>query len=65
MTANNADHVEYHESDELPLEELARRQGVRPISSVHDMARPGLFDSDDEMDAFLAHVLASRHADLA
>jgi hypothetical protein len=29
------------------------------------MTWPGLYESDEELEAFLAHVLASRHADLA
>jgi hypothetical protein len=51
--------------DEPTLDELARRQGVGPVRSVHDMARPHVFESDEELDEFLAHVTASRHADLA
>ena len=35
-------------ADEVPVEELARQQGIRPVVSVEDMARPGLFDSDEE-----------------
>lgn len=47
------------------MEELARRQGVRPAESVDDMARPGLFDSDGEWEAFLADLYASRRSGLA
>ncbi len=65
LTANSADNAEYRGGEEPSLDELARRRGVRPVASVHDMARPGLFESDDDLDAFLAHVLAARHADLA
>ena len=65
MTADNVEHVEYPDLGELSVEELARRKGVRPVESVHDMARPELFESDEELEAFLAHLLASRHADLA
>jgi hypothetical protein len=50
---------------EVPVEELARRQGVRPVTSVDDMARPGLFDSDQDLDEFLADLYASRRADVA
>ena len=32
---------------------------------MHDMARPDMFGSDEELEEFLAHVTASRHADLA
>jgi hypothetical protein len=35
-------------ADEASVEELARRQGVQPVASVEDMARPGLVDSDQE-----------------
>jgi hypothetical protein len=52
-------------ADEVPVEELARRQGVRPVTSVDDMARPGLFDSDQDWDEFLADLFASRRSGLA
>jgi hypothetical protein len=47
------------------VEELLRRKGVRPIQSADDLACDGVFDTDEELDAFLAHVAALRHADLA
>jgi hypothetical protein len=50
---------------EVPVEELARRQGVRPVTSVEAMARPGLFDSDRDWDEFLADLYASRRSGLA
>ncbi len=50
-------------ANELSTEDLARRQGVRPVESVDDMARPGLFDSDEEWEVFLANLYASRHSD--
>ncbi len=49
-------------ADEVPVEELARRQGVRPVESVDDMARPGLFGSDEEWVEFLADLYASRRS---
>ena len=52
-------------AEDEPLEELARRQGVRPVESVDDMARPGLFGSHEEWQEFLADLYASRHAGLA
>ena len=52
-------------ADEVPVEELARRQGVRPVESVDDMARPGLFGSDEEWEEFLADLYASRRSGLA
>jgi hypothetical protein len=35
------------------------------ITSADDLAQDGVFDTDEELDAFLAHVAAMRHADLA
>jgi hypothetical protein len=47
----------------VSVEELARQQGVSPVASVEDM-RADLWDSDEELDSFLADVRASRQADL-
>jgi hypothetical protein len=52
-------------ADEASVEELARRQGVQPVASVEDIARPGLSDSDQEWNEFLADLYASRRAGLA
>ena len=41
--------------------EQVRRKRVRPVESVDDMAQPGIFESDEELEAFLAHVHAARH----
>jgi len=46
------------------LDEQVRRRRLRPITSVEDMARDDVFESDAELDAFLAHVTAERHANL-
>ena len=48
----------------ISLDELARRRGVRLVSSVSDMAEEGVFSSDEELEAFLSYVRASRRADL-
>ena len=47
----------------VPVEELARQQGVRPVRRGQDMTAD-LWDSDEEFDAFLADLRASRQADL-
>jgi hypothetical protein len=67
MTEYRAEVVVTTNDAECPheLDEVARRQGVRPVRNVHDMARPHVFESDEELEEFLAHVAASRHADLA
>lgn len=66
MTSGNADQVpEWGSAEHVPVAELARRQGVAPIESVDELARPELFESDDELDEFLADLYASRRAGFA
>jgi hypothetical protein len=65
VTTNRADYDAPPDRGSVSVEELARRQGVRPVESVEDMARPGVFESDEELEEFLAHVYAARRADLA
>ena len=66
VTTNRADYgARPPDRGSVSVEELARRQGVRPVESVEDMARPGIFESDEELEEFLAHVYAARRADLA
>lgn len=62
MTANPERGPEWADED-LSTEELARRQGVRPISSVDELAEPDTFESDAELEEFLADLYASRRAD--
>ena len=51
--------------DLVPLEELIRQTpGAHSIESVDEL-RCDAFDTDQELDEFLAFVTASRHADLA
>ncbi|MFI5842212.1 hypothetical protein ACIA8K_21115 [Catenuloplanes sp. NPDC051500] len=48
---------------ELPhvsLDEQARQQGVEPLRSAADLAVPGFFESDEELDEFLADLYESR-----
>ena len=67
MTSSNAEVPPvYPETGEhVPAEELARRQGVKPIASVESMFRPETFESDEELDEFLADLYESRRAGMA
>jgi hypothetical protein len=67
MTANHAESLppELARGGHVPAEEIARRQGVKPVESVEDMFRPETFESDEELDEFLADLYASRHAGMA
>lgn len=63
MSASSADPGAYPQDEgQVPVEELARRQGVRPIKSVDELARDGIWESDEELDAFLADLYESRRA---
>ncbi len=66
MTYSNADRLpDWGTAEHIPVAELARRQGVRPVESVGELACPDLFESDEELADFLADLYASRHAGLA
>ncbi len=47
------------------LDQQARRRGIAPVRDVADMADFGIFETDAELAAFLSHVDAERHANLA
>jgi hypothetical protein len=42
------------------LDEQARRKGVRPVTSIDEL-RADVFESDEELDEFLADLEAFRH----
>jgi len=65
--SSTPEHPEQWPADDfVPTEELARRQGVKPITSVDDLAAEvDPFESDEEYEAFLADLYASRRAGLA
>ena len=51
--------------DFVSTDELARRQGVKPIKSVDELAQPDPWESDEEYEAFLADLYASRRTGFA
>jgi hypothetical protein len=51
--------------DHVPIEDLARRQGVETVRSLDDLACAELCDSDEEYELFLADLYASRRSGLA
>lgn len=51
--------------EHVTLRELASRQGVRPVRSADDLAADGAFESDEELDEFLAALAEWRRADTA
>lgn len=66
MTSNNADRLpEWGTTEHVDVAELARRQGVGPVASVDELARPDLFESDEELNDFLTDLYSARHTGLA
>jgi hypothetical protein len=53
-----------HGSYAAALDEQARRKGVHPIVSVDEL-RADLFETDEELDEFLADLSAFRHEHMA
>ena len=46
------------------LDEQARRKGVRPVAATDEL-RADVFESDEELDEFLADLEAFRHEHMA
>jgi hypothetical protein len=66
MTTTPEPSVNWHPATtHVPVEELARSQGVKPIASVDELVQLDAFESDQELDEFLADLYASRRAGLA
>jgi hypothetical protein len=63
MTTDHADYgPDMPTSQPVSVDELFRDV---PVQTVRDLACDGIFDTDEELDEFLAHVRATRGADLA
>jgi hypothetical protein len=65
VSSNARQMPEWPPAEHVPVEELARRQGVQPLESADDLIEPGLFESDEELEEFLADLYASRRAGMA
>jgi len=63
VTVDHAEPLRPRPGARLSLDELARCQGVHPITSVDELACD-VFATDEELDEFLAHTYAARRADL-
>ncbi len=59
--------AQHEPGDHHRLDELVRAKGLKPVECVEDLDRFALdaWDSDEDLDAFLADVRASRHTGLA
>lgn len=59
-----ADFAGPQDSYSAELDEQARRKGVRPIASADEL-RADVFESDEELDEFLADLETFRHEHMA
>jgi hypothetical protein len=50
--------------DSLSIQDLARLKGVKPVTSIEDMACD-VFESDEEMEEFIAFAYRCRREGLA
>jgi hypothetical protein len=60
----NADHVYPPIRPRLSVEELLAAKNTQPIRSLDDLAAD-TFESDEELQEFLAFTYAERHRDIA
>lgn len=65
MTTNAESILPQPSGRHIPVEELARRQGVETPRSLDDLACPELWDSDEEYERFIAEVYQARQAGMA
>jgi hypothetical protein len=66
--SSGAEHVDQSQVERrgrASLDEQVRRRGLRPIKSVDDLRCDGVFETDEELDEFLAFTYAARRTDLA
>ena len=63
MTSSGADYPATPHPSSPTVEELFRN--VQPVATVEGLACDGIFESDDELDEFLAYTYAARRAELA
>jgi hypothetical protein len=62
MTTSSAGVPEHAVHSTLSVDELFRNV---PVQTFDDLACPGIFDTDQEVDEFIEHVYSSRRADPA
>ena len=60
---SSSEHAHRSARSRAVVQELFR--DVPPIASIDELARPGIFESDAELDEFLESVRTERNAELA
>jgi hypothetical protein len=62
---NHVHHVTPQAGRQATLDELFRAKDAQPVRSADDLACDGIFETDEELEEFLAYTYAARRADLA
>jgi len=63
--SSSAEHPpQQHAAPHVAAEDQVRQQGVQPIASVDELVFPGVWESDEELDDFLADLYAARRASM-
>jgi hypothetical protein len=63
--SSSAEHVPLPQAaPHVRADEQVRQQGIQPIASVDELVFPGVWESDEELDEFLADLYASRRASM-
>jgi hypothetical protein len=67
MTSSGAEHptAAIHAARRPSLDEQARQRGTTPIESADSYAAEGIFESDGEVEEFIAFTYAARQAETA
>ena len=58
-------HVTPQAERQATLDDLFRAKDAQPVRSADDLACDGIFETDEELEEFLAYTYAARRADLA
>ena len=62
MSSNPEQALPPQAAPHISAEEQVHQQGIQPIVSVDELAFPGVWESDEELNEFLADLYSSRHA---
>lgn len=58
-------HVTPQAERQATLDDLFRAKDAQPLRSADDLACDGIFETDEELEEFLAYTYAARRAHLA
>ncbi|HEY3867770.1 MAG TPA: hypothetical protein VGM10_05450 [Actinocrinis sp.] len=63
MTADTSDFGSLPRYHRPTVDEILGDENVEPVKNIHDLAVPGFFESDDELEEFLRFYHEQRQAE--